>query len=102
MGWPGTLSKRRGEGCDASVSRGEEPFLCRWKQENRCDTVPVVPTEQRHPLPSGWNQKNRRWYSCRIDPDDCREPNGRDGHPCQGGRESYKQKTIRHGGYEPC
>ena len=36
--------------CDASVSRCEEPFLCRWKQENCSDPVPLVPSEQRHPL----------------------------------------------------
>ena len=54
------------------------------------DSVPLVPTEKRHPLPSGWRQKNRRRHPRRTDPDDCRKPDGRDGHPCQGGRESYK------------
>ena len=43
----------------------------------------MVYAEQWHPI-----------SSC-IDSDDCRKPNGRDGYPCQGGCESYKQKTVK-------
>ena len=38
-------SKRRGKGCDATVSRREEPFLCGWQQENSCNSVFVVSAE---------------------------------------------------------
>jgi len=34
-------------------------------------------------------------HPCRPAPADFREPDGRDGHPCQGGCESYKQETVK-------
>jgi len=65
-----------GEGRHAALPRDEEPFVQRRQQAHCRHALPVVPQQQRHPLPRRRQQASGRQHPRCPDPDDCREQDG--------------------------
>ena len=81
----GTLPFGGGESCHASLPRHQEPLVQRWQQAHCCYSVPLVPQQQRYPLPSRRHQTYSGQHPRCPDANDCREPHrgkGCDGEGC--------------------